>query len=500
MSFIYTLARAIHADVQPTKGLILSENSEKRRLRFQNIANAFFLTTLVLLLVTVSKGTADNTEPKLHGSAETPSVPITLSRVKLLLKKDSPRLEITSTRPIRPVITRIENPPGLRIDLNNAQMSVRHKEVPVHSPLIDTLQLDQLPQTPPVVRIVVNQRQALSYTWDAAGDRLTIRFKMESEEASARPPSAPAIAPGPQPVAVPVSPLGNLTFADLATSGSSFTAKFATETLRLSRGGEVHLCPGTTLSIVHQKKGSDLMLAMGVGALETHYALDNSADTIVTPDFRILLRGPGEFHYAIRADSQGNTCVRSLPGNTAPAIVYEAIGDGQFEVVPTEKLVLHAGHLSTLDTAFHSGQVAQVETIVPDDCGCPAPPPLLRAETPNLPTLAENKLQSPDLAHQSSDDSDAHYTMSQQLSNGPEIEPLPPLPPNQRPAKAGASLVFSSMELPAPKLASLPLAQRRSPLLEDHVQAPDPGPAQVADRKKKSVLHRIGGFFSRIFR
>jgi hypothetical protein len=458
------------------------------------------LGLLMLLLLTASRGTADSTELKTRGSRATPNDPATVLRVKLQLDKDSPTMEITSTRPMRPVITRIEDPPAVTIDLNNAQISVHHKEIAVQSPLIKAIRLDQLALTPPVVRIVVSQRKLLSYTWDAAGNHLTIRLHVESEEAKAKPPSVPVIAKNAEPVAVPVSAGRDLVFADRLASGTSFSAEFGRETLRLSRGGEVHVCPGTTVSIVHPKNGPDLMLAMGVGALETHYALEDSADTIVTPDFRILLRGPGEFHYAIRADARGNTCVRALPGNTAPVIVYESIGNGQFEVVPTEKLVFHAGHLSAADTAFHSGQLTQIETVVPDDCGCPEPGPLLRAEVPARPVLAGNNMSAVSLHSRSKVDADSpQATLSQKLPSGPEIAALPPLTHNEDPVKFAASLVFSREDARPLNLVDLPLYGRQIPLLYPNV-APPVSPQVVAKRTQKGVLRKVSGFFGRIFR
>ena len=461
---------------------------------------AGILSVLMLFLLTASGATADSNKLQAHGSTATPNDPATVWRVKLLLEKDSPIMEIMSTRPVRPVITKIQDPPGLKIDLNNAQISVRHKQIAVQSPLISAIHLDQFALTPPFVRIVVNELKPLSYTWDAAGNRLTIRLHMESEEVKARPPLVTTLSHNTDAVAVPVSTAGNVVFADRLASGSSFSAGFNTETLRLSRGGEVHICPGTTVSIIHPQNGPDLLLAMGVGALETHYALEESADTILTPDFRILLRGPGEFHYAIRADSRGNTCVRALPGNTAPVIVYESIGNGQFEVVPSEKLVFHAGHLSATDTAFHSGQLAQVETVVPDDCGCPAPVPVLRAELPATPGLAENNISSVSLAPQSRVEAAlTPPTMRQNASGGPEIALSPLLGTKEKPAEFEATFVFSRKDSPPPKPVDFPLSSRQTPF-PDAVVAP-PALPQITNKKAhKGVFRKVTGFFSRVFR
>ncbi len=457
-----------------------------------------FLSLPIFFLLTLSVGWADET-PKARESATAPDDPATVLRVKLQLEKDSPILEIMSTRPVRPVITRTQNPPGLRIDLDNTQMSVRHKEIAVQNPLIGAIRLDQTGLLPPVVSIVVNERKPLSYTWDAAGNRLTIRLHVESEEVTARPPSVTPLSRDRDTVAVPVSTSRNEVFADRLASGSSFSAGFNTEKLRLARGGEVHICPGTTVSIIHPKNGGDLLLAIGVGALETHYALEDSVDTILTPDFRILLRGPGEFHYAIRADSRGNTCVRALPGNTAPVIVYESIGNGQFEVVPSEQLVFHGGHLSASDTAFHSGRLTQVETVVPDDCGCPAPPPVLLAELPAPPVLADNNISSVPVPPQSRVEATlSPATVRGVVSDGPEIAPSSLVGAKEKAAKFEATFVFSRKDSSPPKLMDLPFSSRPIPFLEANVAPPVlPRGNQKA---RKGMFRRVTGFLTRIFR
>lgn len=166
-------------------------------------------------------------------------------------------------------------------------------------------------------------------------------------------------------------------------SGSNVAAGDATALLKLRRGGEVRVCPRTSLSVTTSANGRDLMLSMSEGAVETYYSLEASADSLMTPDFRILAAGPGAFHFAIGVDPRGNTCVRALPGNSSSLLVSELMGDGAYQVKPAEGVVFRGGHVAD-----------PVHELT--DCGCPPPPATLRAESPAAPPAPpENKAPEP---------------------------------------------------------------------------------------------------------
>ncbi|MGB9203783.1 MAG: AMIN domain-containing protein, partial [Terriglobales bacterium] len=291
-----------------------------------------------------------------------------------MLEEDGPAVEILSTRPLVPSIQAISDPDRLVIDLPNARLETPDTRIKVQADQIRTIRANQFQQSPPVARVVLDLLAPRAYTWDAAGNRLVVHLGKNPGQARSstfETPAVPSLTSGPRPVVAAVRAAGPLALSGNGSSaGSAITAGPDTAVVRLSSGGEVHVCPGTTVSITPSQNRHNLMFGINTGALEAHLALDATSDSVMTPDFRILLVGPGEFHYAISADNQGNTCVRALPGNTASAFVTELLGDRTYQVKATDQLM------------FHSGQLDRVDTAVPLECGCPAPrDSVLRAAT-----------------------------------------------------------------------------------------------------------------------
>ena len=469
------------------------------------VRSRLFSLALITTLLVVSS--ASQSTSKLLGTTDAPAV------VRSVRVVPGPAVEILSSRPLVPVIRKLENPPRLVIDLPNADVAAdlsnidlsssdllsadsaakseaAGKQTSLPSQEIRRIRVSKYQNSPPVTRVVLDLVTPLDSTWDAAGNRLMVRLH-PLDDTTSRPPTVAAFSKGVRPVASPVSAgsSGRVVFASgRLDTGSSVTAGSETSVLRLERGGEVLVCPGTTVSVTSSQSGHALMLGMSTGALEAHYNLDASADSILTPDFRILLAGPGEFHYAVSADSRGNTCIRAFPGNTASLIVSELLGEGNYQVKPAEQILFHSGRLNLVDAA------------VPASCGCPAPPvPVLRASavTPISDAPLPSSMQLASTVDKSEN--------SSQLP--PETAALPPSKPHDVHVQVEAPFVFRADEA----RANNPPVAKPAVIAEAQVPPRDwPRPATfqigalppAQSRIKPShhgVFAKIKGFFSTIF-
>ncbi len=447
------------------------------------------------------KPSASKTSPKRRTA--TPIAAIKSFRV--IQEKTGPAVEILATHPMVPAIQLINDPTRLVIDVANARLDAQEKRISVQSDEISAVRADQFQAKPPVVRIVVDLLAPRTYTWEAAGNRLVVHLGKNPTEASHSPFQSPTVAsltPAPPPVVKAVRAAGPLALAANAASvGSSFTAGADTAVLTLSSGGEVRVCPGTTLSITPSQNKHNLLLGMNTGALETHLQLDASSDSVMTPDFRILLVGPGEFHYAFSADSQGNTCVRALPGNSASAIVTELMGDRTYQVKSTDQLVFRAGQLDRVDMA------------VPLECGCPPPRQAIERATNSLP--ADNAAATEALRPVNANPS--------QPASSPQIEapsggvpagnsvPAVPVVPNELHVQISAPLVFQATgppPAPVEDVRALPLDTRelQTPKLNVAPSASVNPPGTRAssaggstDGHPHGFFHKLGHFFASMF-
>ncbi len=245
--------------------------------------------------------------------------------------------------------------------------------------------------------------------------------------------------------------------AIIAASGT-VTSGSATTDVVLPRRGVLHVCASTTVKLAADSSvpAGDvpgLMMAMDQGAIEASFATGRNSDILLTPDFRILIGGPGAADVKVRLGQHGDTCVDN-PGINAPYVLVTSVFDGSiYRVQPGQRVM------------FQHGSLQEVVDHEKEPCGCPPPP------------------------HPGSNE----FPLAQSAGFAP-LAPPAPVPATHGTAQAQVSepLVYKSAE-PAPQ----PAVQAAPTPAAAAGAAPVAKPP--ATKKKHGFFGRIGGFLRRIF-
>jgi hypothetical protein len=285
----------------------------------------------------------------------------------------------------------------------------------------------------------------------------------------------PATPPQPQsdqpsPIAiVPIDASGSVAGALQVSDGKAIIASNGTVTsgarptdVILPRRGTLRVCAGTAVKLaadtsVPAGETPGLMMALDHGAIEASYAAGHNSDILLTPDFRILIGGPGAVDVKIRLGDHGDTCIDN-PGVNAPYIVVSSVFDGgAYRVQPGQRVM------------FEHGNLQQVVDQEKEPCGCPPAP---RPGTNDFP-LAESAGLAPQ---------------------------APPAQPSAEPDKSAGHTTIDEPLMyqaptPAKTVASAAAAPPPKPATQVAQATPPPAPA----KKHRNLFRRIGGFFRRIF-
>lgn len=239
----------------------------------------------------------------------------------------------------------------------------------------------------------------------------------------------------------------------IASSGSVTSAASATE-VALPERGTLRVCASTTVKLaadtsVPPGEIPGLMLALDHGAIETSFSTGHNADTVLTPDFRILIGGPGASHVKIRLADHGDTCIDN-PGPDAPYVLVTSVFDGSLYRVQSGQRVM-----------LQHGSTHEVVDQEKEPCGCP-------------PAQVEGN--------------EFPLAQSAGLAPLPPAKPAPELPQGKH-AVAAPPLVHNVGEPTATASAAPPTPAA----LPAATPAPQPAP------KKPNFFSRIGHFFKHIF-
>jgi len=236
-------------------------------------------------------------------------------------------------------------------------------------------------------------------------------------------------------------------------SNGSITAGSQTAQVTLPYRGTLRVCASTTIKLatdpsVPTGEVPGLLMALETGAIEASFATGRNSDVLLTPDFRILIGGPGAAEVKVRLGEAGDTCVDNAGANAPYVLVSSVFDAGAYRVQAGQRVM------------FQHGKLSEVVDQEKEPCGCP---PAAKENSNDFPLAQSEGLQ-------------------------PILHPVPvPEGPRGEAAQSSTALVYNAADKAAATTAPAAAA----------LAAP-PAPAPVP-QKKRGFLGRIGHFFGRIF-
>lgn len=276
-------------------------------------------------------------------------------------------------------------------------------------------------------------------------------------------------------------------------SGSQVSAGDGAALVRLERGGDLRICPKTNLSLSADKSGKTLVLGLNAGAMELNYKLGASSDSLITPDFRLQLISPGTFHLALSVTANGDTCLRSLPGNDASVFISEMMSGESYQLSPGKNVMFRAGKISGATEA-------------PAVCGCPDvkvmvatnPEPQAAAAEPTPTSQPEAQTISPSAAQSTP------QSATQAANQAAPQAATPTDGKGEAHLEVEGSFVYRGNEAVQDiytSVSRLSLSKDNSKLtLALMPKVSGPAENVKAPEKKPGILRRIGNFVERFFR
>jgi hypothetical protein len=204
--------------------------------------------------------------------------------------------------------------------------------------------------------------------------------RLQAQAAAPRPPSGPiaiVLIDNKNPDAA-AKVIGTLEVSQgkaiIGASGTITSGSQTTEVI-LPHRGLLRVCASTAVKLAADTgapagETPGLMMAMDRGAIELSLAAslarNRNADFLLTPDFRILIGGPGAAEVKVRLGQHGDTCVDNsqIPGPDAPYVLVSSVFDGGDYRVQSGQRVM-----------FEHGSLREVVDNEKEPCGCPPPAP-----------------------------------------------------------------------------------------------------------------------------